>query len=236
MHSTVIFTLEASSFAIAKLSPLVQKFRYLHSTVKLFETRVLVQPSISLACDDVIHATSRILSTMATIVAEHEPLVRLELDRRAQSSIIEDGTSHSGGGEEKSCKTESDDGQNNTSHGSSVIQTALNMTKLCMGTGTLALPFAAEKGGLLFNVVGLALIAIWNYYCANCVLRCRDCLPQTSNCGDSYSDMERPSARQQQIYGSVDDPESLQQPYKRKPPPVGTTSYASVAWYAAGPA
>eukprot|EP00986_Skeletonema_menzelii_P002588 scaffold706_cov124-Skeletonema_menzelii.AAC.3 len=157
---------------------------------------------LQLACDDVIHATSRILSTMATIVAEHEPLVRLELDRRAQSSIIEDGTSHSGGGEGKSCKTESDDGQNNTSHGSSVIQTALNMTKLCMGTGTLALPFAAEKGGL-------------------------DCLPQTSNCGDSYSDIERPSARQQQIYGSVDDQERLQQPYKRKPPPVGTTPYAS---------
>ena len=187
--------------------------------------------------DDVIHATSRILSTMATIVAEHEPLVRLELDRRAQSSIIEDGTSHrDGGGEEKSCNTESDDSQNNTCHGSSVIQTALNMTKLCMGTGTLALPFAAEKGGLLFNVVGLALIAIWNYYCANCVLRCRDCLPQTSNCGDSYSDIERPSARQQQIYGSVDDQERLQQPYKRKTPPVGTTPYASVAWYAAGPA
>eukprot|EP00986_Skeletonema_menzelii_P008693 scaffold3767_cov116-Skeletonema_menzelii.AAC.18 len=90
---------------------------------------------------------------MVATAAEHEPLVRLELDRRAQSSIIEDGTSHrDGGGEEKSCNTESDDGQNNSSHGSSVIQTALNMTKMCMGTGTLALPFAAEKGGLIFNV------------------------------------------------------------------------------------
>ncbi len=165
--------------------------------------------------------------------AEHEPLVRLELDNRAQSLII-----YADGGEE-SCNTEKDDGinnQNNESHGSSVIQTALNMMKMCMGTGTLALPFAAEKGGLIFNVVGLALIASWNYYCSNCVLRCRECLPPRIKRGDSDSDIERSSAGQQQLYGSVEGKEDLaQQSNKTKPPPDGTTSYAAVAWYAAGP-
>jgi len=179
---------------------------------------------------------------VAIIAAEQQPLVRLELDRRTQSSIIyadgEDETSCTG--EKESCNAESDDGsgnnQNNKCHGSSVVQTALNMTKMCMGTGTLALPFAAEKGGLIFNVVGLALIAVWNYYCANCVLRCWDCLHPRIKRGDLDSDIERSSARQPQDYGSVEDQERLQQLDDRKPPPVGTTSYASVAWYAAGPA
>ena len=173
---------------------------------------------------------------VAIIAAEQQPLVKLELDRRAQG---EDEISCTGG-EEESCNAESDDGsainRNNKCHGSSVVQTALNMTKMCMGTGTLALPFAAEKGGLIFNVVGLALIAVWNYYCANCVLRCWDCLHPRIKRGDLDSDIERSSARQPQDYGSVEDQERLKQLDNRKPPPVGTTSYASVAWYAAGPA
>eukprot|EP00985_Skeletonema_marinoi_P028526 scaffold25169_cov122-Skeletonema_marinoi.AAC.4 len=172
---------------------------------------------------------------VAITAAEQQPLVKLELDRRAQG---EDETSCTG--EKESCNAESDDGsainQNNKCHGSSVVQTALNITKMCMGTGTLALPFAAEKGGLIFNVVGLALIAVWNYYCANCVLRCWDCLHPRIKRGDLESDVERSSARQPQDYGSAEDQEKLQQLDNRKPPPVGTTSYASVAWYAAGPA
>ena len=200
-------------------------------------------------------------STMVATEAEHQPLVRLELDRRAQSSIIsddceEDGASSTGGDE--SCNIKNDEGRRRH-EGSSVIQTALNMTKLCMGTGTLALPYAAEKGGLLFNMIGLALIAVWNYYCANCVLRCRDyCLPPPPRIMRGDSD----SARQQQIYGAIENNETNEymqhdnrkrlpegstsygsiegherlQRDNRKPPPEGTTSYATVAWYAAGPA
>lgn len=43
-------------------------------------------------------------------------------------------------------------------------ETVVNMMKLCMGTGTLALPFAAQKGGLILNIFGLIGIAIWNIY------------------------------------------------------------------------
>ena len=40
----------------------------------------------------------------------------------------------------------------------------MNLMKTCMGTGTLALPFAAQQGGLFLNSVGLFGIAVWNLY------------------------------------------------------------------------
>lgn len=42
--------------------------------------------------------------------------------------------------------------------------TVVNLMKTCMGTGTLALPFAAQQGGLFLNSVGLFGIAVWNLY------------------------------------------------------------------------
>jgi len=43
-------------------------------------------------------------------------------------------------------------------------ETVINLMKLCMGTGTLALPFAAQKGGLVLNVFGLIGITLWNIF------------------------------------------------------------------------
>lgn len=48
--------------------------------------------------------------------------------------------------------------------GSSSLQSVLNMLKICIGTGTLALPYAISEGGLLTGTVGMACIALWNYY------------------------------------------------------------------------
>ena len=59
-----------------------------------------------------------------------------------------------------------------------VFQTSLNVTKICMGTGTLALPFASQVGGLLSNAIGLFVIGAWNYYSADCLLRCLEYLPE----------------------------------------------------------
>jgi amino acid permease len=42
--------------------------------------------------------------------------------------------------------------------------TVVNLMKTCMGTGTLALPFACQQGGLLLHTVGLVFIAGWNFY------------------------------------------------------------------------
>ena len=167
----------------------------------------------------------------AAAAGESQPLVRLELDKRAQSSIIYSG-------EERSSSSSTAYDRNQQHEGSSIFQTALNITKLCMGTGTLALPFAAEKGGLLFNVMGLALIALWNYYCANCILRCRDLLDPKDKPGEGVeSNITTKSQQHQTSTGSnIESHEhneySLNE--NRTTPPDGTTSYGEIAWYASG--
>ena len=150
--------------------------------------------------------------------------------------------------------------------GANVFQTSLNITKMCMGTGTLALPFAAEKGGLLFNVLGLGVIGLWNFYSTICLLRCLEFLPPTDNTNESRNDYEQCTLlaanseniscayemNQQRKYGSMHG--NLDQYHKEKPgieaqshhkldqiyanpppPPEGTTTYGTVAWYASGP-
>lgn len=42
--------------------------------------------------------------------------------------------------------------------------TVINLMKTCMGTGTLALPYACQQGGLILHSVGLLGIAGWNLY------------------------------------------------------------------------
>mmetsp|Transcript_12059 Transcript_12059/g.25686 ORF Transcript_12059/g.25686 Transcript_12059/m.25686 type:complete len:443 (-) Transcript_12059:427-1755(-) len=134
------------------------------------------------------------------------------------------------------------------SDGANVFQTSLNVGKLCMGTGTLALPFAAEKGGLLLNAVGLGLIGLWNYYSAKCLLRCLDNLPQIDEVKDgrrggegncSMTEME-----QQPLYGTMESSSGINEELRNDsyaeirslpPPPDGTTTYGVVAWYASGP-
>ena len=178
----------------------------------------------------------------ATATGESQPLVRLELDKRAQSSIIYSE-------EERSSSSTTAYDIKQQHEGSSILETALNITKLCMGTGTLALPFAAEKGGLLFNVMGLALIALWNYYCANCILRCRDLLhpkatsgegagPNSTTTSQQHQHNHHQQQQQQLYYGSnIESHEhneySLNE-NRTTTPPDGTTSYGEIAWYASG--
>jgi amino acid permease len=104
------------------------------------------------------------------------------------------------------------------SKGTTVFQTALNITKLCMGTGTLALPFAAQKGGLVFNMVGLGVIVVWNYYSADCLLRCLDYLPRKTVDQTNNECIRTEDASHIRSYL----------------PPDGTTTYGVVAWHAYG--
>ena len=130
---------------------------------------------------------------------------------------------------------------NNASHkpkGATVVQTSLNIAKLCMGTGTLALPFAAQKGGLLFNGIGLGLIGLWNYLSANCLLRCLEYVPSEvggckggggCNGGSSgRTTVEEYGAAEQHTATATEDGMTIQRP------PEGTTTYGVVAWYALG--
>jgi amino acid permease len=65
---------------------------------------------------------------------------------------------------------------------STFIQTSLNITKLCVGTGVLAIPFAAREGGLLFHIIGSSLVTIWNVYSVHRLIESR-----------SYIEMHRES-------------------------------------------
>ena len=110
-------------------------------------------------------------------------------------------------------------------NGASVFQTSLNMAKMCMGTGTLALPFAATEGGLLFNIIGLLLIGMWNYYSANCLLRCME---YTVDCADN-------DEQQYTSYGAIEtNMEESATTRRYHSPPPGTTAYGKVAWHASG--
>eukprot|EP00804_Cyclotella_cryptica_P015056 CCRYP_000631-RA/>CCRYP_000631-RA protein AED:0.06 eAED:0.06 QI:187/1/1/1/0/0/3/610/412 len=128
-------------------------------------------------------------------------------------------------------------------NGATVFQTSLNITKLCMGTGTLALPFAAQKGGLVFNMVGLGVIVVWNYYSADCLLRCLDYLPQkTDQTKNECNNMKLSSANQgaenREFYGAINDRFVVRiknaSDTRCSLPPEGTTTYGVVAWHACG--
>jgi len=61
------------------------------------------------------------------------------------------------------------------------IENVLNQAKTCMGTGTLALPFAARQGGLVLHFFGLLGIAGWNIYSTDRLLRSHVLLPNNSS-------------------------------------------------------
>ena len=108
-----------------------------------------------------------------------------------------------------------------------------------MGSGTLALPYAATVGGLLFNIIGLCLIGLWNYYSSNCLLRCLDYLPTDYNDDINQTDnKDNANNGQSTAYGAtteskIDSTINGENKYIKHPPP-GTTTYGQVAWYACG--
>ena len=53
-------------------------------------------------------------------------------------------------------------------------QTIANLSKICVGTGILALPYSFLCGGVIFSPVGLFFVMTWNLYSAYCLLDCDD--------------------------------------------------------------
>eukprot|EP00804_Cyclotella_cryptica_P015060 CCRYP_000635-RA/>CCRYP_000635-RA protein AED:0.02 eAED:0.02 QI:161/1/1/1/1/0.66/3/916/264 len=127
--------------------------------------------------------------------------------------------------------------------GATVFQTSLNIAKLCMGTGTLALPFAAQKGGLVFNMIGLGIIVVWNYYSADCLLRCLDYLPRTNeeqinNMCNNIECFKMQPEENRKLYGATGDFDETRTQNASctlsHSPPEGTTKYGIIAWHAFG--
>lgn len=58
--------------------------------------------------------------------------------------------------------------------GSSTWSATVNLSKLCIGSGILALPYAAQKGGLLFTPAIIGVIAYWNTIACEQIIECKN--------------------------------------------------------------
>ncbi len=59
--------------------------------------------------------------------------------------------------------------------GAGVLSAVVSLTKTCIGTGVVALPYAVLQGGLL-SLPGLVLLGAWNWRCSQLLLRARAAL------------------------------------------------------------
>ena len=146
-------------------------------------------------------------------------------------------------------------------HGTgTVLETALNSAKTCLGTGTLALPYAASQGGYLFNVLGLILISFWNLWSVKRLIHCGELVRELhgdqsqvhqQRQGDRARHKSRTSRHRRtgssmrKLYRGMitdaninDDEVQWSEEIiiaEQKYPPEGTSTYGRVAWYALGP-
>ena len=147
-------------------------------------------------------------------------------------------------------------------HGTgTVLETALNSAKTCLGTGTLALPYAASQGGYLFNVLGLILISLWNLFSVNRLIHCEELVRelfcdgvqnQQRNRKGQHTRHESRTSRHRRTGSSMrrlfrgmitdaninDDEVQWSEESvlaEQNFPPDGTSTYGRVAWYALGP-
>lgn len=147
-------------------------------------------------------------------------------------------------------------------HGTgTVLETALNSAKTCLGTGTLALPYAASQGGYLFNVLGLILISLWNLFNVNRLIHCEELVRELygdwsqhhqQNCQGRRARHESRTSRHRRTGSSmrklfrgmltdanINDNEVQWSEEnvlaEQNCPPEGTSTYGRVAWYAIGP-
>jgi hypothetical protein len=146
-----------------------------------------------------------------------------------------------------------------------VPQTALNIAKTCMGTGTLALPFATSQGGLVLNTVGLGCVTLWNIYAVDRLMKCLDLIPPFTNSvpvSPVLPRRGRPKHRrtssalrrlfksvnserviiieeEEGLVGSIPSAQAIAsvppQHETMGPPPHGTATFGKVTWYAMGP-
>jgi amino acid permease len=122
-----------------------------------------------------------------------------------------------------------------------VVETILNLAKTCMGTGCLALPFAAQQGGLLLFIFGTYGIAAWNCYAVQRLCQSKDHVSMfsakrptlsTTVTHDNDSDVETINDdRDAMSPSSTEGSLFIQQ----VAPPPGTATLGKVGWYALGP-
>jgi len=137
----------------------------------------------------------------------------------------------------------------------SLKQTSINIAKNCIGTGTLALPYASSQGGFVFSIIGLALIAQWNIYSVDRLIKCEllmqkmAIVPLTTEIAPSSSANTTPkrhhhrsnSSKQPHIFENtnnhttqmnVNEKEHIRN--QKQICPKGTTTFGKVAFYSFG--
>lgn len=140
----------------------------------------------------------------------------------------------------------------------SVFATMMNLSKTCMGTGVLTLPYAAKQGGIILFIVGLFLIGLWNIYSVQRLIHCLELLPNHSNDNEDGSQQTENNIDVEHVEEFTDaattnnkncnktDPilqEQKQRIQQRQnlvskkmmsQPPDGTSTFGKVAWHALG--
>ena len=116
----------------------------------------------------------------------------------------------------------------------STSETVTNLAKTCMGTGCLALPYAAKQGGVLLYVIGTVFIALWNLYGS---IRLGHCLHLLQHGDGRTFNNILPTTNNDdttKVNPSVIGSKSSNTQHLA-PPPNGTATLGKVAWYALGP-
>ena len=179
----------------------------------------------------------------------------------SESSSIDDHHHHHHHDHRKrreASRTEMDQWLVSSSGSASVLQTMINLAKTCMGTGCLALPFAAQQGGLLLYTVGTIAIAVWNVFSSKRLVDCLELLSTIStkdvddNGDDHHHDGYDPTNQlQPDQHRELDAaPEehpncccpktaipslTLRSQNHHHHPPPGTATLGILAWYGMGP-
>mmetsp|Transcript_14921 Transcript_14921/g.28492 ORF Transcript_14921/g.28492 Transcript_14921/m.28492 type:complete len:440 (-) Transcript_14921:107-1426(-) len=110
-----------------------------------------------------------------------------------------------------------------------VVETILNLCKTCCGTGCLALPYAAQSGGVLVFGIGLLFLGLWNLYAVERLVRCRAYLVEAVRVGEEEQEEES----QRRVPATV---EMESKPRRMKFPKESTSTLGKVAFFAFGPA
>lgn len=113
-------------------------------------------------------------------------------------------------------------------------------TKQKAGTGILALPYACKQGGLLLFISGMFLIPLWNVYCMKLLCDSLEYLVRLADSPSDNIDVElTPKTLTRQsisVFGHSKSDMIMSRTLMRErlPPPIGTSSFSKLGWYALG--
>ena len=129
--------------------------------------------------------------------------------------------------------------ENSTGGSASLNETVTNLSKACLGSGCLALPYAANQGGILLYVFGIFAIATWNYYSTICLCQSEELISRLEHGKDhqqqlplEISDISTKSSSTKEDSTLSLSSSIIQQHHP--PPPDGTSKLGILAWYAIG--